>query len=308
MPFIVTMRPATDLCWFCQKYQHKISEAANKTDEEKTKLHNIATEHLARVSMERAFYQQICKKTKDTLPAGMDIGRHDPCSYDVVMQYSMDFAQQVHYPSDPLQPVPVYFKTPRKCAIFGVACEALLKQVTFLLDNSIQSGKGANCVISLLHSFLENYRIGEKHMHLHADNCAGQNKNSYIMWYLLWRVLTGRHVSITMSFLMTGHAKFSCDWCFSLMKRTFRRIKVDCLEDITNVVTNSSTAGINVPCLVGQENGTVLVPMQDWATFLACYFKKVHGIKSRHHFYFETGALVWQCETTATQNRHSRSC
>ena len=59
---------------------------------------------------------------------------------------------------------------------------------------------------------------------------------------------------------------------------------------MVNVVTNSSTAGINVPCLVGQENGMVLVPMHDWATFLACYFKKVLGIKSRHHFYFETGA------------------
>ena len=66
--------------------------------------------------------------------------------------------------------------------------------------------------------------------------------------------------------------------------------KVDCLEDMANVVANSSTAGINVPCLVGQENGTVLVPMHDWATFLACYFKTVLGIKSRHHFYFETGA------------------
>ena len=26
---------------------------------------------------------------------------------------------QVHYPSDPMQPGPVYFLTPQKCAIFG---------------------------------------------------------------------------------------------------------------------------------------------------------------------------------------------
>ena len=38
---------------------------------------------------------------------------------------------QVHYPSDPLQPGPVYFLTPRKCAIFGVACEGLPRQVIF---------------------------------------------------------------------------------------------------------------------------------------------------------------------------------
>ena len=67
--FIVTMCPATDLCWFWQKYQQKISEAANKSDEEKARLHDIASEHLGCVSKERAFYQDICKKTKDTLPA-----------------------------------------------------------------------------------------------------------------------------------------------------------------------------------------------------------------------------------------------
>ncbi|KAK2181233.1 hypothetical protein NP493_405g02028 [Ridgeia piscesae] len=165
---------------FCQKYQQKLSEAANKSDEEKAKLHNIASEHLGRVSKERAFYQNICKKTKDTLPAGMDIGRHDPYSYDGVMHYSMDFTQQVHYPSNLLQPGPVYFKTPWKCAIFGVACEVLPKQVTFLIDESVQNGKGANCVISLLHSYHEKYGMGETHMHLHTDNCAGQNNNSYL--------------------------------------------------------------------------------------------------------------------------------
>ena len=36
------------------------------------------------------------------------------------VHYSFDFAQQVHYPHNPLQPGPIYFKTPRKCAVFGV--------------------------------------------------------------------------------------------------------------------------------------------------------------------------------------------
>ena len=39
--------------------------------------------------------------------------------------YSFDFAQQVHLPSDPLQPGLIYFLTPRKCAHFGVCCEAI---------------------------------------------------------------------------------------------------------------------------------------------------------------------------------------
>lgn len=289
-PFVVTMRPATDLCWTCQKFQRKISEAANRSDEEKAELHRLATDHLEKAGTERNYYQQVCKESKDSLPEELLLGCHAPCSYDGMMHYSMDFAQQIHYPSDPLQSGPMYFKTARKCGIFGVACEALPKQVTFLLDESIQTGKGSNCVISLLHFFFEHYGLGECHMHLHADNCAGQNKNSYVMWYMLWRVLTGRHVSIKMSFLLAGHTKFSCDWCFGLFKRNWRRTRVDCLDDIARVVETSSSSGVNVPCLCGREDGSVLVPMYDWIAFLSRYFRKLQSIKTYHHFFFTKGS------------------
>ena len=32
-----------------------------------------------------------------------------PLSFDGLGHYSMDFAQQVHFPSNPLQPGPIYF-------------------------------------------------------------------------------------------------------------------------------------------------------------------------------------------------------
>ena len=42
-------------------------------------------------------------------------------------------------------------------------------------------GKGANTVISLLHHFFETHSLGEEHVHLHADNCVGQNKNNAVI-------------------------------------------------------------------------------------------------------------------------------
>ena len=38
-------------------------------------------------------------------------------------------------------------------------------------------GKGGNCIISLIHHFLQQHNFGEAHLRLHADNCSGQNKN-----------------------------------------------------------------------------------------------------------------------------------
>ena len=50
-------------------------------------------------------------------------------SLDMTLHLSFDYAQQVHFPSDPMQPGPIYFLTPRKCGIFGVCCEGIPKQV-----------------------------------------------------------------------------------------------------------------------------------------------------------------------------------
>ena len=68
----------------------------------------------------------------------------------------------MHYPSDPLQPGPVFFLTPRKCSIFGVHCEAFPRQVNFLCDEAGDCGKGSNTVISQLHFFFENHRLGKE--------------------------------------------------------------------------------------------------------------------------------------------------
>ena len=119
----------------------------------------------------------------------------------------------MHYPSNPFQLGPIYFLTPRKCAIFGVCCEAvprqvnnenyfeiliviLYLQVNYLIDEACNTGKGGNTVISLLHHFLATHGVGEASVHFHADNCSGQNKNRFLMYYFMWRILVGLHQEI----------------------------------------------------------------------------------------------------------------
>ena len=104
------------------------------------------------------------------------------------------------------------------------------------------------------------------------------------MQYMMWRVLTGRHKKITLSFLLDGHTKFSPDWCFGLAKQKLRRTIVGCLEDLAEAINNSARP--NTTELVGLEDGTVLVPTYDWVEFLGSHFRKIPQIKKQHHFTF----------------------
>ena len=87
-----------------------------------------------------------------------------------------------------------------------------------------------------------------------------------------------------MSFLLVGHTKFAPDWCFGLFKQRYKRTFVSCLEDIAQVVETS--ADVNTSQLVGTQSGETIVPVYDWANFLALHFRKVPHIKSYHHFHF----------------------
>ena len=126
---------------------------------------------------ERSYYQTVCDHSKRQVRVHFTEGDQfspppafsslEPCSLQSTMHYSFDMAQQVHYPSNPLQPGPIYFLTPRKCALFGVCCEALPRQITYLIDEASDTGKGSNTIVSMLHHFLKVHSLGECDVHLH---------------------------------------------------------------------------------------------------------------------------------------------
>ena len=154
------------------------------------------------------------------------------------MHYSFEFAQQVHIPSNPMQPGPIYFKTPRKCGIFGVMCEAIPRQVNYLIDEASDEA-------SDVHHYFQNHGLGETRVHLHADNCSGQNKNNFFLWYLAWRTRLQLHESVSYSFLIAGHAKFGPDRSFGLIKKSYKVSYVSSLYEFAQMVESSSDAGVN---------------------------------------------------------------
>ena len=116
-----------------------------------------AQEHLSLAHTEREYYNSQVKAANRSLVSERGWGEKPRSSH-----YSYDFAQQVHFPFSAQQTGPEYFKTARKCGIFGVCDDGENKQVTYLIDEAENPWKGADCVISLVHHYLEHHGAGEK--------------------------------------------------------------------------------------------------------------------------------------------------
>ncbi|XP_062612925.1 ceramide synthase 6-like [Saccostrea cucullata] len=68
--------------------------------------------------------------------------------------------------------------------------------------------------------------------------------------YGMWRVMTGRHMTIEFSLMEAGHTKFHPDWHFGLWKVKWRGTTADNLEEVANSVAHSSRNNHNIPQLV----------------------------------------------------------
>jgi hypothetical protein len=81
--------------------------------------------------------------------------------------------------------------------------------------------------------------------------------------------------------MIPGHTKFKCDGSFGLIKKLYRRTRVDCLDHVVEVVKKSSPAGLNkAQCYEGGKGFQYL-------DIKAIYFKKLPSIQKYQHFLFE---------------------
>ncbi|CAC5369395.1 unnamed protein product [Mytilus coruscus] len=128
------------------------------------------------------------------------------------------------------------------------------KQSFYLIDEAESIGKGAHSVVSMVHYYFNKFGHGETDAKIHFDNCTGQNKNNVVLWYALWRVMTGLHKSIEYSMMIAGHTKFQPDWHFGVWKLHRR---------------NSAAETLSEP-------------------YLQQYFKTLKHITGYHHFYMDS--------------------
>ncbi|PXF45203.1 hypothetical protein BWQ96_05033 [Gracilariopsis chorda] len=160
-----------------------------------------------------------------------------------------DFAEKILLPHLLRQPGQLHFVTSLQFDIFGVYSSTMSTCYVYGLPGGNWPGnKTCNEVASMLNHAGKQHRVSgvvtesHKHLKLHADNCSGQNKNWFMVWYLLWRVCMKYEDEITLRFLLAGHTKNRCDAAFGLVKRRLKKFDVFSPGDMMKILEESSTS------------------------------------------------------------------
>ena len=271
VPDVKILTPSTDLCDVCQENSKKLAYSGHLSEEEKRERLEDSLVHLNAAKVEREYYNRQVMSARD--------GNRKS-------HISFDYAQQIHYPYNCQKVGSAFFKTPRKCGIFGICEESPEdKQVNYLIDEADMVGKGSNVVVSMIHHYLSKHWKPAPVLLLHADNCVGQNKNNTVIQYLMWHLLTSETERIEISFMVSGHTKFAPDRHFGLIKKKYSRSVVDTMEDVQKMVIESSPGGHNLAQPIrNPRTDEMYVHWYDWTNFLKMSFKSIPSITKYHHF------------------------
>lgn len=195
-----------------------------------------------------------------------------------------DFAEKVLLPSYRRQPGCLHFITGLKLDLFGASSSNLRTNFVFALpEGHWPNGKTADEVLSMLSYVLRTVKNNEatrkaKHLRLHADNCSGQNKNRYVLFFIFFLVWCGEYESVELCFMVAGHTKNECDSAFGHIKRKFRESDVLTPTDMIRVISQSSCSTTCVP--------STSVEWVQWKRVLTEYFKIPSDFRITKYHYF----------------------
>lgn len=111
----------------------------------------------------------------------------------------------------------------------------------------------------------------------------GQNKNNYMIQYLVYQVLKGLNTRVEMAHLHIGHTKFHPDTHFGKFELRWRKSAANTLKDVCEIT--SKCKNFNV-VLVADEKGHIYITTYNWVS----YFKKrnasqLKGLHNLHKFF-----------------------
>jgi hypothetical protein len=292
--------PRSNVCDDCAMfrafYRHHAAETSETMSPREEEHLSQWQGHVQRAREAREAYNTDLRQARETLDL-LHQGKLPLAGY--VAHYTFDFMQSLAIPQFADQTKEMYYFSLRNLHLFSIHDDGTGTQVNYVYDEG-EGGKGANYVISLLFHFLRHrtHETAAIVMHLHADNCCGQNKNNLVMQFFVLLVGLGLLRHVEMKFLIKGHTHCSVDGGHGMIKKVWRKHDVFTLEQAVEVVEAASpTAGLHRAVIVSADD------FFDWERLLASYFTKLPKILSFQQFAMDAtqpGILRFRAHHTET--------
>jgi hypothetical protein len=278
---IMIRSPRTDMCDYCELQKRKIA-GTKPHDEAKAEILTAElTAHQESYKLERSIYNS---ELEESIDHRKEFNKGLRPETKCIEHISMDYGQSIAVPHTPDQMGGTFYLHMRSFLLFGIHSVLDNTQHFYTYDER-EAGKGPNEVISFLHNYLAKRKIKTLEVKIHADNCRGQNKNKFVMWYLLWLVSTDRLNRIEIKFMIKGHTHFIVDSNIGYTKKELRRSEVFCLKHWSKVI-NKSARSNKAHIVTGYD-------VFDWKSELSKYFKAFDGISKYQHFSIESSEPGW---------------
>ena len=175
---------------------------------------NIDHDEYERLSTSDVFWE--CQTCRGSLPALNSV--------DAVDVFHFDFQQNLPTPKLPVGEQ--FYLRLLWTYLFGIFC-ASTRQTAAYMWHEMLAKRGANDVISCLAHFIFRNplgRTGAKWSVWWADNCSGQNKNNFLMWFFQELIRRKVYSRIDYKFLVVGHTYGPTDRSFGVIERYTSRI------------------------------------------------------------------------------------
>lgn len=287
MPHIRIMSPKSDVCEKCELLTEAYTKIPPGHPDDRRQVLQELDQHVAYAKEEHDDYKRRVNESRKELTDN----NYNPDFPYRKMAYTFDFAQTVSLPHRARQPGPIYFLSLRKVHLFGFSVDAYRQQFNYLFDEADCIGldgkesHAPNTVISLMHDALEKQVAchNDEVAHFNADNCASQNKNNAMLWYLAWRVMHTRHRELTLNFQVVGHTKCQIDGGFGHIKTEYHRRDVQKMEDLVDCV---NAHAYNKPVTEGWA-------WYRWNDHFRQFFREFRGVTRYNHFRFSSDSPGW---------------
>jgi len=268
LPFLRLTRPKTD---FCDKCFNLRAQAI--IDELKL--------HLELVKKQREFNRS------ELVRAMLSYELSDTAMH--ITYWSSDYSQSFRIPRCNIQPAHYYFMSGLVVDILGVVDEMRMQQDNYLFVEGVWPGaKDANSILSVWYHRLltDSEAKASREVIMITDNCVGQFKNCYVVWFLAWWVIVGTKYGsanciIKYHFNIVGHTKFAPDRGFAVWRNASSRFAIYTPQDLFNVIEQSS-------CM-NRAECTSSLTCYNFKDYLQQFFHfKIPGITRMHHFVFDS--------------------